>query len=35
MNSLTLFNEDKTDLFKQKVFKNYKWVFVFDKNPKQ
>ena len=32
MNSLTLFNEDKTDLFKQKVFKNYKWVFVFDKN---
>ena len=32
INSLTLFNEDKTDLFKKKVFKNYKWIFVFDKN---
>ena len=31
-NSLILFNEDKTDLFKKKVFKNYKWIFVFDKN---
>ena len=31
-NSLILFNQDNTNLYKKKIFKNYKWIFIFDKN---